>query len=565
MTTNPVDMIQDEHDDTSGAKRILLYGTTTNSTTTPILLNDDGTIKIEEILTHEELSDMPDVTGTNSDHDSRYYTETEIDNRVLSDLSDVTTSSIADNELLAYDTSSSNWINQTPTEAGLDNIYLKLDGSNANTNIDIGTYDLTTAGDATIGDLTLKSKITLTGANRDYLGTMTAQNTDPWNLDIVGDGTDFTTLSVSQTVYIYEPGGEGQAYTYPMSVNTITDSTHMNVNDSFGFFRWPGPTAVNGYIEGDYFNWYDSLGNALININTNGYFRLDSPSTIYFGTSAIDNSQFLYSTRKFVVEQSNKDSYGALRFTNYNDSVSVSPGLSGAKGIFGLTSSNTNHYTIGSWCMGYNPSYPEKSAGQVIGIGGIKFLPDSTQTASANSIKFWQTNANLVGQDSNIEAMQGAGTDKVGGTINIKGGKATGNAAGGSLTFQTSTAGSSGTSLQSWATRLTISPDGLQINDATSFTGTGRIEGLKLNGVTKTANYTMTATDDVVLCNTNSFTITLPNAVLSQVYTIKNIASVTTITIATTDAATIDGDATWDIYGKETIRVINDGTDWWIV
>ena len=49
---------------------------------------------------------------------------------VLDDLLDVTITSPADNELLAYDTSSGEWINQTPTEAGLDAIFLKLDASN---------------------------------------------------------------------------------------------------------------------------------------------------------------------------------------------------------------------------------------------------------------------------------------------------------------------------------------------------------------------------------------------------------------------------------------------------
>ncbi|HUW48455.1 MAG TPA: hypothetical protein VMW36_06915 [Patescibacteria group bacterium] len=31
-----------------------------------------------EVLNHEDLLDMPDVAGTNSDHDTRYYTETEV-------------------------------------------------------------------------------------------------------------------------------------------------------------------------------------------------------------------------------------------------------------------------------------------------------------------------------------------------------------------------------------------------------------------------------------------------------------------------------------------------------
>jgi len=49
MVTNIHDMIQDEHDDVSGAKRILMYGTKTDSTTQALLLNDDGTVKLSKL------------------------------------------------------------------------------------------------------------------------------------------------------------------------------------------------------------------------------------------------------------------------------------------------------------------------------------------------------------------------------------------------------------------------------------------------------------------------------------------------------------------------------------
>lgn len=42
-----------------------------------------------------------------------------IDDLVLGDLSDTTITSVADNELLAYDSSSGDWINQTASEAGI--------------------------------------------------------------------------------------------------------------------------------------------------------------------------------------------------------------------------------------------------------------------------------------------------------------------------------------------------------------------------------------------------------------------------------------------------------------
>lgn len=56
--------------------------------------------------------------------DTRYYTETEVDTLLaaqdeLNELVGVVITSPADHELLAYDTTSGNWINQTATEAGL--------------------------------------------------------------------------------------------------------------------------------------------------------------------------------------------------------------------------------------------------------------------------------------------------------------------------------------------------------------------------------------------------------------------------------------------------------------
>ena len=66
---------------------------------------------IDETITHTQLSDMPDVAGTNADHDARYYTETEI------------------NTLLDG--------------------YLELDGET--TDVTNGTFNLTTTGNATFG------------------------------------------------------------------------------------------------------------------------------------------------------------------------------------------------------------------------------------------------------------------------------------------------------------------------------------------------------------------------------------------------------------------------------
>ena len=63
----------------------------------------------------------------------------------LDNLTDVDITAVADLDLLQYDLASDRWVNRTISTI-LDGTYLKLDGSNANSNIDIGAYDFTTTG-----------------------------------------------------------------------------------------------------------------------------------------------------------------------------------------------------------------------------------------------------------------------------------------------------------------------------------------------------------------------------------------------------------------------------------
>jgi hypothetical protein len=85
------------------------------------------------------------------------------------------------------------------------------------------------------------------------------------------------------------------------------------------------------------------------------------------------------------------------------------------------------------------------------------------------------------------------------------------------------------------------------------------------NVVTKTANYTCGATDNFVICTTNTFTVTLPTAVgiTGRVYVIKGGTPAKTITVATTSSQTIDGGATQTISGVGVVRVISNGANWY--
>ncbi len=87
---------------------------------------------------------------------------------------------------------------------------------------------------------------------------------------------------------------------------------------------------------------------------------------------------------------------------------------------------------------------------------------------------------------------------------------------------------------------------------------------------TKTADYTLTSLDKVILGDTTSGTktMTLPTAVgrTGRIFTLKKIASANTLTIATTSAQTIDGSSTVSITVNNTaLAVISDNTNWRVI
>ncbi len=102
----------------------------------------------------------------------------------------------------------------------------------------------------------------------------------------------------------------------------------------------------------------------------------------------------------------------------------------------------------------------------------------------------------------------------------------------------------------------------------TSTSGTGT-ESLAL--VTKTAAYTATDSDTVILCDATAgaFTVTLPTAVgrTGKVFYIKKIdATANAVTIAGDGAETIDGETTQSISTQyNALKLISDGSEWHIL
>jgi hypothetical protein len=100
---------------------------------------------------------------------------------------------------------------------------------------------------------------------------------------------------------------------------------------------------------------------------------------------------------------------------------------------------------------------------------------------------------------------------------------------------------------------------------------------LQVNGpiatalATKTANYTLTATDSIILANAASgaVALTLPTAVgcAGRVYTLKKIdSSANAVTVATSASQTIDGASSQALAAQwNLVRVASDGSNWFIV
>jgi len=93
--------------------------------------------------------------------------------------------------------------------------------------------------------------------------------------------------------------------------------------------------------------------------------------------------------------------------------------------------------------------------------------------------------------------------------------------------------------------------------------------GVKRVVSTYTANQTLDADDDMVICTTNAFTVTLPTAasITGKVYDIKNSAANTgnLITVDGNGTETIDGSLTYSVVAGNSLKIVSDGTNWHII
>jgi hypothetical protein len=155
---------------------------------------------------------------------------------------------------------------------------------------------------------------------------------------------------------------------------------------------------------------------------------------------------------------------GGQTFIGYTAGGYCTTGLNNVViGSFGGASLTTASYSIsiGSWADTGNfssvvgiGSSDATAANQVIWGGAVD--PGTGFEYEYNDFYLGKGIVNSIATSVTINATGGSGTDDIGGDLILAGGKSTGSGTPASLLFKTSTVGSTGTTLQSLATKMTI-------------------------------------------------------------------------------------------------------------
>jgi len=190
-------------------------------------LNEDQTLDPTDRLV---LKLYANVSGTGTDVTVTLTMEGDYDSRLtinvlssafnLDRLSDVTITSPADNELLAYDSGSGKWINQTPSEAGV----LAADGS------------VPLSGDLNADSHSIANLVSITGKPSGYTpykasgyqGILHGNIFNVRDFGAKGDGTTDDTAAIQAAIDAAEANGGGIVY-FPATANWYLISSTLTL------------------------------------------------------------------------------------------------------------------------------------------------------------------------------------------------------------------------------------------------------------------------------------------------------------------------------------------------
>ena len=218
---------------------------------------------------------------------------------------------------------------------------------------------------------------------------------------------ELATNALNSVFLGFQSGEIASAADYSVFIGDQSGEDATNANEAVYIGRRAGQLAVSA--ENSVFLGEDA-----------GWSADNASESIFIGTAAGSNDAVTNDNTKYSILLGPGTSTGGF-------SSSIAMGR-------GATNTASNQLVIGS-----------STGGTINSISSVFFGSGVTATAPVDYI---------------INGSGASGTDIGGGDVTIAGGKATGNASGGSILFQTSDAGASGVTLQSLTTKMTLLPSG---------------------------------------------------------------------------------------------------------
>ena len=262
----------------------------------------DSKIVLEEAISHADLDDMPDVGGTVSDHDARYYTETEIDTNFVPYTGATTTVDLGAQDLTTtgeVDASAHNITDKkvtvvTFTDEGINaaidalgseggEVYLPEGLYVVNSSITID-YDNTTLRGAGAG--TIIQVPNNQNGNPFYIINISSKN-DCILKDFAIDGNSANNTGFQVGVYI--DGGTGHQLRNLWIYNIQADNTTSTYGDGIYVANTPTGCLIDGCN-------FQNIGDDAMDVNAMAYSVISNNYIYNTGGNGIDTEAAAYLT-----------------------------------------------------------------------------------------------------------------------------------------------------------------------------------------------------------------------------------------------------------------------------